>query len=280
MFWPAPIRSSCFCNRPSEQKAKSTVSRSRIVARISILISVLPLVLSRPVAAQNKSTLPPETIYAKCRDSVVTILTFDSNRAPIGQASGFVVGKNRVVTNYHVVAGSSSASIVFGDGSITSVIAVISASSPKDLVILEAETGKRQALALGNELQLKEGETIYAIGAPRGLATSLSSGLVSAFRQNEGQFLIQITAPIAPGSSGGPLLDTLGQVVGVTTSRLREGGFGFAVGASDIQQLLKTPLSVKLSLSDLTSMEATTASPAPASELTSVQALFDQKKIR
>jgi outer membrane protein assembly factor BamD (BamD/ComL family) len=160
------------------------------------------------------------------------------------------------------------------DGSIAPVTAVIAGSSPKDLVILEAATGNRAALFLGNELQLKVGETIYAIGTPHGLTSSLSSGLVSAFREDQGEFLIQITAAIAPGSSGGPLLNSRGQVVGVTTSRLKDGSFGFAVGAGDLQQLLKVPLAVKLQLSDLTSDE----SDATVTGIESVRSLYEAKK--
>jgi Flp pilus assembly protein TadD len=207
--------------------------------------------------------------------SVVTILTFDTNRAPLSQGSGFIVSKNRIVTNYHVVAGSSSASVIFNDGSMTSVKAVTAASRPKDLAIFEAETGNRPALTVGDELELKVGETIYTIGAPKGLASSLSDGLVSAFRQDEGQFLIQITAPIAPGSSGGPVLNAKGQVVGVATSKLKDGGFGFAMGAGDLKHLLKVPLAVRVDLADLTPSETDVAEE---NELSSVQVLFDQKQ--
>lgn len=235
---------------------------------------LLLLLAAVPLSAQTKVNISPEALYAKSKSSVVTILTFDINRAPLGQGSGFIVAKDRLVTNYHVVAGSASASIVFDDGSIAVVTAVVAGSAPKDLVIVEAETGSRPALALGNELQLKVGETIYAIGSPKGLSTSLSSGLVSSFRQDEGQFLIQITAPIAPGSSGGPLLNGQGQVVGVTTSRLKDGSFGFAMGAGDVQHLLRVPLAVKAQLSDLIVDEVA----SPANELSAVQALFDQKK--
>lgn len=238
------------------------------VSRLMILLTALQL------GAQTTSVVSPEDLYSRCKGSVVTIFTFDSNRAPLGQGSGFVIAGNRVVTNYHVAAGSVSASVVFSDGSVTAVTAVIAASGPKDLVILEAETGNRPPLALGNELQLKVGETIYAIGAPRGLTTSLSSGLVSAFRQDQGQFLIQITAPIAPGSSGGPLLNSRAQVVGVTTSRLKDGSFGFAAGAGDLQQLLKVPLTMKAQLSDLTGEDDI----APKNVLDAVQTLYDQKK--
>ena len=227
-----------------------------------------------PIAAQTKAGPSPEVLYARCKESVVTILTFDVNRGPVGQGSGFIVAKNRLVTNYHVLAGSASASIIFNDGSIAIVTSVVAASSPKDLAIVEAQTGNRSPVELGNELELKVGETIYAIGTPKGLSASLSNGLVSAFRQEEGQFLIQITAQIAPGSSGGPLFNSQGQVVGVTTSRLKDGSFGFAMGAGDVQHLLKVPLGMKIQLSDLTSDESAT----PDNELSSAQTLFDQKK--
>lgn len=236
-------------------------------SRLIILFAALHL------RAQTNA-VSPEDLYSRCQGSVVTIFTFDAKRAPIGQGSGFVIADNRVVTNYHVVAGSASASVVFNDGSVTIVRAVIAASGPKDLVILEADTGNRPPLALGNELQLKVGEAVYAIGAPRGLTSSLSSGLVSAFRQDQGQFLIQITAPIAPGSSGGPLLNSRAQVVGVTTSRLKDGSFGFAAGAGDLQQLLKVPLTMKAQLSDLTGEEDS----SPNTGLEAVQALYDQNK--
>jgi len=244
------------------------------VGGVRILLLILLVVAVPPCVAQTAGPVSPENIYSKCNEAVVTIYTFDSNRAPLGQGSGFIIGKNRVVTNYHVAGGSSSASVVFSDGSIAPVTGVIAGSQPKDLVILEAATANRAALAFGNELQLKVGETIYAIGTPAGMASSLSSGLVSAFREDQGEFLIQITAAIAPGSSGGPLLNSRGQVVGVTSSRLKDGSFGFAVGAGDLQQLLRVPLAVKLQLTDLNS----DANDAPITGIESVQSLYEAKK--
>jgi tetratricopeptide (TPR) repeat protein len=232
------------------------------------------VLLTLPLDAQTKGNLSPDVIFAQSKESVVTILTFNAQKAPLGQGSGFIIAKDRVVTNYHVLAESTSASIIFNDGSMTIAKAVVAASLPKDIVIMAAETGNRPPLPLGDELKLKVGEPVYAIGAPNGLSASLSSGLVSAFRQDEGQFLIQITAAVAPGSSGGPLFNSQGQVVGVTTSRLKDGGFGFAVGAGDVQHLLKVPLPITIQLSDLSPDETAT----PDDELKPVQALFDQKK--
>src|SRR5580704_8545125 len=110
------------------------------------------LLAALPVCAQTKGNSSPEVLYARSKASVVTILTFDINRAPLSQGSGFIVAKNRVVTNYHVVAGSTAASVIFDDGSIVVVAMVVAASGPKDLVIVDAETGNRPPLALGNEL--------------------------------------------------------------------------------------------------------------------------------
>ena len=244
---------------------------TRAVERLAVVVLILGM--CHGAGAQSKAGISPETLYSHNKGSVVTILTFDSKKAALGQGSGFVVAKNRIVTNYHVLAGSSAASIIFNDGVVVTANRVVAASEPKDIVVVDAATGDRPPLSLGDELQLKVGQTVYAIGAPQGLSASLSNGLVSAFREDEGQFLIQITASISPGSSGGPLFDSQGLVVGITTSRLKDGSFGFAVGAGDLQHLLKAPLSIPLELSDLT--EDTSSSN---DDLADVKALFTKEK--
>jgi serine protease Do len=196
------------------------------------------LLATLPLEAQAKGKLAPGTIYAQSKGSVVKIVTFDANDAPLAQGSGFVVAKNRIITNYHVLSGSTFASVVFEDGSKVPVKSVVYSMPPEDVATVEAETGNRPSLSWGDQLQLKVGEAIYAIGAPSGLSASLSSGLISAFRMdNRDVFFIQITAIIAPGSSGGPLFNSQGEVVGITTSRLKDSDFGFAVGIGDIQLL-------------------------------------------
>jgi tetratricopeptide (TPR) repeat protein len=236
---------------------------------------VFMLFLGTLSLAQVKGGLAADQVYSRNKPSVVTVLTFDSQNAALGQGSGFIVAKDRVLTNFHVTEGSSSALIVFSDGAIEKTDSVAAGSFPKDVVVLKVQTGKRPPVAFGNELNLRIGDTIYAIGAPKGLSASLSSGLVSAFRQDKGQFLIQITASIAPGSSGGPVLNAQGQVVGVATSRLTEGNFGFAIGAADIQQLLKAPLSMDTRLSDL---KTDKSEPPVGEELAASRALYDAKK--
>ena len=242
--------------------------------QVGTYLCVLYIVASicKPACSQKK-TVSPDAIYASSKPSVVTIFTFDSNKAPLSQGSGFIVSKDRVVTNYHVIEGASSASVIFDDGVAVPTDSLTAASAPRDLVILKVNTGKRPYLKLGNELDAKVGQSVYAIGTPQGLSASLSSGLVSAFREDEGQFLIQITASISPGSSGGPLFDSQGSVIGITTSRLKDGSFGFAIGIGDVLHLLKTPLALPMKLA-----ETHQDSVADATDLAAIQALYDQKK--
>jgi hypothetical protein len=96
-----------------------------------------------------------------------------------------------------------------------------------------------------------------------GLESSLTSGIVSGFRNVDEQFLIQTTAPIAPGSSGGPLFDSLGRVIGVTTSLLSDSpGIYFSIGASDVKRLLRTPNLISVPLAVWSQTEPAEASSA------------------
>jgi tetratricopeptide (TPR) repeat protein len=205
---------------------------------------------SHPTSGQS-SLLSGSEIFSRARASVVVIFAAsqDGKRQVLG--SGFVVGRDRIATNHHVLAGMNKAHVVFSDGDIRSVSGVVADSPQQDLLILAAETGDRSPLALGDELSLQQGDSVYALGAPQGLELSLTNGIVSAFRNSDGQFLIQTTAPIAHGSSGGPLIDRAGRVVGITTSMLSDAsGIYFSVGIGDLKRLLRTPQLVLLPLDE------------------------------
>jgi S1-C subfamily serine protease len=190
-------------------------------------------------AAQNTPAPTPADIFRQTRSSVVLIVG-SATGDKIAQGSGFIVGKDKVVTNYHVIAGLSAAYVLFADGRTERVAGVVAADSDQDTAVLDVQTGTRPPLALGDELNLHEGESVLAIGAPRGLELSLTNGIISAFRNSEKKFLIQNTAPIAPGSSGGPLLDSRGRVVGLTTSLLADTpGVYFSIGIGAVKRLLK-----------------------------------------
>jgi len=154
--------------------------------------------------------------------------------------SGFIVHpKGYIVTNAHVVRRAESITVVLPDGTEYPA-KVISADSETDLAVIKIpppEDGTLAHLPLGRSDDLMVGETVIAIGNPLGYANSLTTGVISATdrtlqfgRDVEYTGLIQIDAPINPGNSGGPLLNVLGDVIGVNTAiRADAQNIGFAV---------------------------------------------------
>jgi len=230
------------------QLYRSLVTPNRLACTaISLLVRVFA---GEVCAAQNAHVPTPADIFRQARSSVVLIIGSASGDK-VAQGSGFIVGKDKVVTNYHVIAGLSAAYVLFADGRTEPVVGVVAADADQDAAVLEVRTGTRSALALGDELNLHEGESVLAIGAPQGLELSLTNGIISAFRNSEKKFLIQNTAPIAPGSSGGPLLDSRGRAVGVTTSLLADTpGVYFSIGIGAVKRLLKAAPTLSQSLAE------------------------------
>lgn len=213
---------------------------------------VVLLVFATCASAQRSNSgaaLTPSKIFSQARASVVVIVTSDERREALG--SGFIVSPGRIATNHHVVAGMNQALVIFSDGDTKPVSKVVADSTEQDLIVLAVETGNRRPVKFGDELSLQQGDAVYALGAPKGLELTFTNGMVSSFRKSNAQFLIQTTAPIAPGSSGGPLFDAAGRVVGVTTSMLSDApGIYFSVGVGDLKRLLRTPQAVALPLGE------------------------------
>jgi len=219
--------------------------------RRGIAAAALLLLSPQFCISQTVAPISPTQIYERAHSSIVVILTVDKDDNLLSQGSGFIVAKDKIVTNHHVLAGASRAVVVFADGLSSKVDGVVADSSPRDLTILLAKTGDRLSLPIGNEGAVHQGDAVYAIGAPRGLELSITNGIVSGFRKLDEQFLIQTTASIAPGSSGGPLFDGQGNVVGVTTLYLSDSpGIYFSIGAEDITRLIRTPGLSVMSFSD------------------------------
>ena len=198
-------------------------------------------------ASRAGTRLSASEIFSRARSSVVIIVASSQETEREALGSGFIASRGTVVTNHHVVEGMTEAYVVFSDGDVEPVSRVVADSIQQDLIVLAVDTGARPPLVFGDDLSLREGDSVYALGAPKGLELTFTNGIVSSFRKSNGQFLIQTTAPIAPGSSGGPLFDRKGRVVGVTTSLLADApGIYFSVGAGDVRRLLRTAEGVAL----------------------------------
>lgn len=175
-------------------------------------------------------------IFSESSQSVLLLLIRSEKGEVIGQGTGFVVAGGRVVTNEHVV---HRGSVVIDLGSALLPVTVERVDEFNDLALLSpnAELALKP-LTIADVLP-PPGTSIYAIGNPAGLEKSISSGIVSGVRDFNGRQLLQITAPISPGSSGGPILSAKGEVVGVTVGVLEKGqNLNFAVPGSFVRKLL------------------------------------------
>jgi hypothetical protein len=212
------------------------------------------LMLLHSAACLAEASLSPAQIFQNSKSSVVMIVGSDREAKETIQGSGFVVAQNRIVTNHHVAADMAAAVAVFSDGTTSAILSVALDNPAADLVVLQAETNKVVPLRLGDESTLQQGDPVLAIGAPKGLQLSLTNGIVSSFRSIDGQFLIQTTAAISHGSSGGPLFDDQGRVVGITSAFFADApGIYLSVSVGDLKRLLRTPQSPSVSLSEWSS---------------------------
>jgi serine protease Do len=187
--------------------------------------------------SDTSTTKNPAQIAEQAMPSVVSVVTETS------LGSGFVVSPNGlVVTNLHVVAGRSEVLVVIG-GEKLPVKRIYNGDIRRDLVVLEIETKGLRALPLGDSDRVRTGEQVVAIGNPLGLDHTVSNGLVSAVREVAPELtMLQISAPIAPGSSGGPLFNDRGEVIGVATGILVGGqNLNFGVPVNYLKPLLETP---------------------------------------
>jgi tetratricopeptide (TPR) repeat protein len=164
-----------------------------------------------------------DTIYKENSGAVVVVVSVDGKGRPIGQGSGFIVREDgAVVTNYHVISMAADVKIKLGM-KVLDVEGVLHADPENDLAIVKMEGKGYPKVRIGDTNNLRVGEKIYVIGSPQGLENTISEGILSGIREiDRERKILQMTAPISPGSSGGPLFNSNGEVVGVATFLIAE----------------------------------------------------------
>lgn len=180
-------------------------------------------------------------IARKGISSTVSIVSLDKNMQPLGFGSGFIVDNQTVVTNVHVIEGASKVYILkTNDATKYNVSGYSAIDKLNDIVVLKVENFYGTSLPLGDGSIPEIGERIYAIGNPKGLNGTFSEGIVSGVRDFENRQVLQITAPISPGSSGGPILNSNGNVVGVAFGSFSSGqNLNFAAPIKYLHTLLQ-----------------------------------------
>lgn len=194
---------------------------------------------SESCASSNGAILQSEEVYKAIRDSAWKVVagnypTLNSN-SKYSQGSAVAVGKNTLITNCHILVGKGY--ITISKGSVSAEARLLAADIDTDRCILTTnhEMEGQHSIKLFEDLNI--GQKVYSLGAPSGLDQTFSDGMISGLRLHNGVNIIQTTAPISPGSSGGGLYDERGSLIGITTFQVKGQNLNFAISASEFCRL-------------------------------------------
>ncbi len=215
---------------------------------ILLLPSCLSLfLLTRiPAAEDGTSSRSVEDIAQASRAAVVVIASSDRVGEARGAGSGFIVRPDGlVITSLHVIGEGRPFTVRLADGRQLKPSAIAAFDRARDLAAFQVEAKDLPALELGDSDSLRPGQSVLAVGNPLGLGLSVARGAVAGVRELDGRRLIQVAIPIEPGSSGSPLIDLEGKVMGVLA--IKSGAStAFAVPSSDLKAFLASPRPVPI----------------------------------
>ncbi len=205
---------------------------------LALSLLILGSFALRPSPCQVASSV--SDVAKQQSKSIVQIVAKDRSGRELIAGSGFIVkSEGLLITNHHLIEGAYAASVRTADGDIYDTVFVVDADTRRDLVVLRIKALNLPTSKLGDSDKIEVGQHVIAIGNPMGLTGSVSDGIISAIRQAEGYKVIQTTAPISPGSSGGPLLNDLGEVVGVTFANVDGQNLNLAIPINYAKPILQ-----------------------------------------
>ena len=214
---------------------------------ISVLLILCFMFLLPPLSSART---PQEVAQIALGSTVLVTITDASGQSSFG--SGFVVGTGQIATNRHVIKGIASGKVKMVGETVEHVIeSVLIVDINHDLAVIQATGVTASSLTLGDSDTVEVGQSIYAAGNPQGLTGTFSQGIISGIRP-EGNALvedtiIQITAPVSPGSSGGPVLNSDGEVIGIIFSQFTNGqNLNFAIPVNFLKELIAAESSNRL----------------------------------
>jgi serine protease Do len=225
---------------PAVARAVRESSPTVAARSLEIASKERPAAVGAAPAAATASAAPPprsaEHVFGEVAPSVARIQVMDVSGHVIALGSGVVIDKAVVLTNCHVAKRGVKLTVKVGDAVMPATIQL--ADEEFDLCRLTVPGLVAPVVAIGSVASLRTGQRVYAIGAPAGLELTISEGIVSALRKVDEGTVIQTTAPISPGSSGGGLFDASGAMVGIVTFQHRFGqNLNFALPADWIGQM-------------------------------------------
>ena len=204
------------------------------------LLRIIPVIVLVFCTISRVSAQTAPQIAEKALAATVYLEMQDSKGVPLGFGSGFFVRDNLIATNYHVIEGAARGTAkLVGQFSTYTIEGVTATDKTNDLALLKVTMYGIKPLPLGNSSDVKIGETVYVAGNPKGLEGTFSDGIISSRRDQDTKERLQMTAPISPGSSGGPVLNSKGEVIGISFMTLVGGqNLNFAIPSRYLTELL------------------------------------------
>jgi serine protease Do len=189
---------------------------------IALLLFFLISTAKTSAAEENQL----KEVIKRVMPATVLVVTYDADGKPMQQGRSFFMSNTgEVITNYHVMRGAEKAAIKTPNGGIYNITNIIAEDLTSDLIKMQADIGSNKVNFLTiNKTAPEIGDKVVIIGSPIGLESTVSDGIVSAVREVPGfGKIIQTTAPISPGSSGSPVVNMKGEVIGVAIAQMKEG---------------------------------------------------------
>ena len=224
-------------NRLPQQQSTSRILYATVV--VAILFSTATTSLSQTTEEIAENALAA-TVYLEMQDS---------NGLTLGIGSGFFVRPDLIATNFHVIEGAAQ-----GTAKLVSkrtkypIEGIIATDEDNDLVLVKVTADGIKPLSLGDSDTVRIGAQVYAVGNPKGMEGTFSDGIISSIRRGNAQTRFQMTAPISSGSSGGPVLNRKGEVIGMSVSAhqdLDAQNINFAIPVNKLKGLLTPAEPVK-----------------------------------
>lgn len=238
---------------PTEPERRSV--KRNIKIGLALLSIVVIFAVIAAFAFSGKKDGGSKISMTDAANSVLYLEACDNRNHVIATASGFVIEEGTtLVTNFHVIDGVHHIVAHMPDGEKSvEICTVLAYDAYADLAILECEESIGvQPLVLGDSDAVKQGDKVYAVGYPLGLANTLSDGVISSRYLDEHNIdILQITAPISSGSSGGALLNEYGEVIGVICASYVNGqNMNIAISAAEVNRVRKN-CQIRITLQEL-----------------------------
>lgn len=228
-------------NLKPSRESKSFLRSTPLLA-FSLTLCVTQIGLAQ---STRQPILTAREIAQKAAASVVMVVVQDSNGKPMSQGSGFFVKDDLIATSLHVVKDAKLIKVkLAGQRDFYVVQEIAEQDKLRDLALLRVSGMPAKPLPLSNGAQVAVGDDVFVHGNPEGLEGTFSQGIVSARRESAqgGKEFIQITAPVSPGSSGAPVMNNRGEVIGVVAGLIEKGqNLNFAIPEVYLRLLLSPP---------------------------------------